>query len=158
MSKKKVVDELGSYTFTDPFTGEVFQARASNHYEANDGVPFAPPVTMRRPTVRERIENLLNRGVDPLAHYVGTEGIDMEVPDDPEAPLTASEANYLDTIAESLAEQSPLPDDGMARPAPTPAAGAVSSPAGTSGAPAGGVSPGPSAPSQAAPAAPPVPT
>lgn len=131
----------------DAFTGVVFTPRARNHYEANDGVPVAPAVEVNRPTVRQRIENLLNRGVDPLAHYVGTEGIDMEVPDDPEAPLTPSEANYLDTIAEQLAEQAPLPDEGLPRPpqeppSPAPAASSGAAPA----APGGSVATGPAAP------------
>lgn len=136
---------------TDAFTGEVRPARSFNHYEANDGVPVAPRVDVARPTVRQRIENLLNRGYDPLAHYVGTEGIDMEVPDDPEAPLTASEQTYIDTIAGDLAEQAPLPDDGMPRnppgepaqapqpaPAPSPAASSVAAPAATGASAASG--------------------
>lgn len=127
----------------DAFTGEVFTPRARNHYEVNDGVPRAPQVETRRPTVRERIENLLNRGVDPLAHYVGTEGIDMDVPDDPEAPITASEANYLDTIAADLAEAAPLPDEGLPRtesapPSPAPAASSEAAPAASGGSEATG--------------------
>lgn len=101
---------------TDAFTGVDFQPRAEKHYEYNDGVPVAPKVDMRRPTVRERVENLLNRGIDPLAHYVGTEGIDLEVPDDPDAPLTQSEMNYMDHVASQLAEEAPLPDEGLPRP------------------------------------------
>ena len=137
----------------DVFTGEVRKVRESrNHYEENDGKPVAPHVDIRRPTVRERVENLLMRGIDPLAHYIGTEGMDMEVPDDPDAPLTPSEANYLDAMAESLAEQAPLPDDGMPRPASAEPAGATSSEvlggAGGSsppaGAPSGAVQPAPS--------------
>lgn len=120
---------------TDPFTGERFYARAPNHYEDNDGVPVAPHVDVKRPTVRQRIENLLHRGVDPLANYVGSEGVDMDIPDDPEAELTPSERNYLDQVASDLAEQAPLPDEGMPRPAPEPAPGAVSPPAAASGAP-----------------------
>lgn len=121
----------------DPFTGVLFIPRSRNHYEENDGVPVAPPVTIRRPTVRERVENLTNRGVDVLAHYVGTEGIDMDVPDDPEAPLTTSEMNYMDIVAAELAEAAPLPDEGLPRPSevlasqpgPTGSPGQVSSPA-----------------------------
>lgn len=119
----------------DAFTGELFTPRARNHYEENSGIPHAPPVEFQRPTIRQRVENLLNRGVDPLAHYVGTEGIDMEVPEDGDAPLTASEANYLDAVSASLAEAAPLPDDGLPRPEvqtppapPEPAPEAVSSP------------------------------
>lgn len=100
----------------DAFTGAEFQPRAENHYEKNDGVPVAPKVEMLRPTVRQRVENLLNRGVDPLAHYVGAEGIDMDVPDDPEAELTPSERIYMDVLASELAEQAPLPDEGLPRP------------------------------------------
>lgn len=100
----------------DTLTGELFQSRAENHFENNSGVPFAPPVEGYRPTIRQRVENLLNRGVDPLAHYVGSEDYDMEVPDDPEAPLTASEEAYIEAVASSLAEAAPLPDDGIPRP------------------------------------------
>lgn len=131
---------MKNFEHTDPVTGEVFKSRAENHYEKNDGVPFAPPVTMKRPSLRQRIENLINRGQDPLAHYVGTEGIDMEVPEDGDAPLTPSEQNYLDAVAASIAEQAPLPDEGLPRPetrpaspppppAQTPAPAPVSSPA-----------------------------
>lgn len=101
---------------TDAFTGEVFKSHVEDHYEVVDSTPFAPPVEIARPTVRQRVENLLNRGVDPLAHYVGAEGLDMEVPDDPEAPLTPSEENYLDILAAEVAEASPLPDEGIPRP------------------------------------------
>lgn len=105
----------------DAFTGEVFTPRARNHYEENDGVPFAPEVPVNRPTIRQRIENLLNRGVDPLAMYMRQHQgedttYDMDVPDDPEAPLTASEENYIEMVAADLAEQAPLPDEGMPRP------------------------------------------
>lgn len=112
---------------SDAFTGQLFKPRARNHYEVNDGVPVAPAVKVNRPTIRQRIENLVSRNIDPLAHYVGHEGIDMDVPDDPDVPLTPSEQNYLDTIAESLAEQAPLPDEGMPRPPaePPPAASSV---------------------------------
>lgn len=115
MKSKLPQDEL-----VDAFTGETFQPKARNHYEENDGIPFAPPVDYPRPTVRQRIENLLNRGVDPLSKYVGSDDYDMEVPDDPEADLTPSEMNYMDAIAASLAEQAPLPDDGLPRPSPEP--------------------------------------
>jgi len=125
------------FEITDAVTGEVGLVRAANHYEKNDGVPKAPKVEMQRPTVRQRVENLLNRGVDPLAHYVGAEGIDLDVPDDPEAPLTQSEANYMDHLASQIAEEAPLPDEGLPRPpsdvltpprAPEPVQPGVSSP------------------------------
>lgn len=136
---------------SDAFTGELFTPTARNHYEDNDGVPVAPPVEFRRPTVRERVENLTNRGVDLLAHYVGTEGIDMEVPDDGDAPLTASETLYIDAISADLSEQAPLPDEGMPRPPTQPAATPLPetptpAPAGVSSPPRGpaGTEPGPS--------------
>lgn len=106
----------------DAFTGELFTPKARNHYEENSGVPVAPQVDVHRPTIRQRIENLLNRGVDPLAAYVGSEGIDMDVPDDPEAPLTGAEQLYIDAVSESLAEAAPLPDEGLPRPPATPPA------------------------------------
>lgn len=148
----------------DPFTGAIFKPKAHNHYEDNDGVPVAPTLTLNRPTIRQRIENLLNRDPDVIRRYMqqgpadGQEGIDMEVPDDPEAPLTASESNYLDTIAGDLAEQAPLPDDGLPRPQPAPP---VSQPqAGDT--PGGGGAPATSAPPKGASDAPsgvaPVPT
>lgn len=127
--------QLDLITHIDLVHGQEFKSRAENHYEKNNGVPVAPPVDMPRPTVRQRVENLLSRGVDPLAHYVGTEDYDMEVPDDAEAPLTASEMNYIDAVAADLAENAPLPDEGLPRPsatppqAPQPAPGQVSSPA-----------------------------
>jgi len=134
---------------TDVFTGESFHAESRNHYEENDGVPFAPPVDMVRPTVRQRIENLLNRGVDPLAHYVGTEGIEMDVPDDPDAPLTSSEQEYINVIAESLAEQAPLPDEGLPRPPQpepaTPVSASLGAPPGPSQGPGEGERPPPAA-------------
>lgn len=126
----------------DTLTGELFQSRAANHFEANDGVPFAPPVDMPRPTIRQRVENLLNRGVNPLAHYVGTDDYDMEVPDDPDLPLTASEMNYIDAVASQLAEESGPADENSppaAKPAPQapqPDPGQVSSPGQASPAPA----------------------
>lgn len=142
--------EIPVFEQTDVFTGEEFFSRVERHYEAVDPKPFAPPVTMARPTIRQRVENLLNRGVDPLAHYVGTEGVDLDVPDDPDAPLTDSEMNYIQAVHESLAEQAPLPDEGMPRPDPTP--------------PPAAPAPSPQAPqppredAAAAPAAKPVPT
>lgn len=107
----------------DAFTGEVFKPRSRNHYEHNDGVPFAPPVDLNRPSIRQRIENLLNRDPGLLQRYMmegppdGQEGIAMDVPDDPEEPLTASEQNHIDVIAAELAEAAPLPDEGLPRPA-----------------------------------------
>lgn len=101
---------------TDAFTGAVFTPRARNHYEVNIDPPKAPPVDLARPTVRQRIENLINRGVDPLAHYVGSDDYDFDIPDDPEAPLTASEMNFMDAVAAEIAEAAPLPDEGLPRP------------------------------------------
>lgn len=100
----------------DAVTGEMFQPRARNHYEDNDGVPFAPPVEFNRPTLRQRVENLLNRGIDPMAAYVGTDGYDLDVPDDPDEPLTLAETLYIDAVSASLSEAAPLPDEGMPRP------------------------------------------
>lgn len=108
-----IFDKRPQGELTDPFTGLLFEATARNHYEINDGVPFAPAVDIPRPSVRERVENLLRRGIDPLARYVGTEGYEMDVPDDPEEPLTPSEMNYIDTVAEQIAENANLPDEGL---------------------------------------------
>lgn len=126
------------YTYTDAFTGVEFKSRSARHYEVNDGIPVAPHVDTPRPTVRQRVENLLRRGIDPLANYVGHEGIDMEVPDDPEAPLTASEQNYIDILAADLAEQAPLPDEGLPR---TPSEVPLGAPPGAATAPGEGGSP-----------------
>lgn len=144
---KPIFDRRGFqlYVHYDPFTGEETLSRHRSIFETVDPVPFAPQVETNRPTIRQRIENLLNRGVDPLSHYVNMradDGYDMEVPDDPEAPLTASEQNYVDAIAASLAEQAPLPDEGLPRPeAPPPTASPAASPQAPNPAPAGVSSP-----------------
>lgn len=153
MTEKKKVDARGYEVFahTCPFTGQVTYSRHREIFEKVDPVPFAPAVPgAHRPSIRQRIENLLNRGVDPLYHYVNMpsdDGYDMEVPDDPEAPLTASEINYVDSIAAQLAEAAPLPDEGLPRPQePSPASpGPLAKP-----------SPGPAEPGS--PATPSVPT
>lgn len=142
------------YKATDPFTGEEFETFHPEHYEVVDPTPFAPPLSIQRPTVRQRIENLLNRGVDPLSLYVGTEGIDMDVPEEEDAPLTASEQNFIDLVAASVAEQAPLPDEGLPRAATPPAATPPTPP--PAPAPAGVSSP-PQAPAPA-PGGKPVPT
>lgn len=105
------------YEHQDVFTGEIFYSAAQDHYEKVDPKPFAPPVDLPRPSLRQRIENLISRGADPLAQYVhdGSEDTDYEIPDDPDAPLTPSEANYIDMVASDLAERAPMPDDGMPR-------------------------------------------
>lgn len=148
MSKAKQIDleeAISSKLYadlTDPFTGEIFTPRSRNHYEKNDGVPVAPPVELNRPSIRQRIENLLNRDPAVLQRYMqegppdGSEGVDMEVPDDPDAPLTASEGNYIDSLAADIAEQAPLPDDGLPRPPQAPTTAAPTQTA--SGAPGGG--------------------
>lgn len=144
----------------DAFTGEIFQPRARNHYEENDGIPVAPPVELNRPTIRQRIENLINRDPAVLHRYLqggpsdGSEGIDMEVPDDPEAPLTPSEQNFLDVVASDIAEAAPLPDEGLPRAEQLAPAAQV--PQTAPAAPGGG--PGAVPTPAVAPAAPPVPT
>lgn len=103
----------------DAFTGELFQPKSRNHYEVPDPVPFAPPVALARPTIRQRIENLLNRDPGLIQRYIQERddgSVDMDIPDDPEAPLTASELNYVDMVAAEIAEAAPLPDDGLPRP------------------------------------------
>jgi len=139
-------DKTPQLPMPDAFTGEEFTPRSRNHYEENDGKPHAPPVQFRRPSVRERVENLLNRGTDVMAYYVGTEGLEMEIPDDEDAELTTSEANYLDALSAQLAEAAPLPDDGLPgsplpQTSPTPAPEAV---AGVPAAPAPASAPAPS--------------
>lgn len=120
----------------DAFTGEIFKPRARNHYEVNDGVPVAPQVELNRPSIRQRIENLINRDPAVLQRYLregppdGAEGYEMDVPDDPEAPLTPAEANYIEAVAADLAEAAPLPDEGLPRPdQPAPSPAAASKPA-----------------------------
>lgn len=106
------------YETQDPFTGELFQARTPRHYDPVDPKPFAPPVDLPRPTLRQRVENLINReGHNLMARYVhdGSSDNDYDIPDDPDAPLTPSEANYLDMVASDLAENAPLPDDDLPR-------------------------------------------
>ena len=151
-----------TFEVVNPFTGEIFKSKAKNHYEENDGKPVAPQVELNRPTIRQRIENLINRDPAVLSRYMmegppdGSEGLDLDIPDDPEAPLTASETNYIDMVAAQVAEAAPLPDDGLPRPeglqtseVPQTAPGA---PGGGPGAvPAGGVSPPRPAPKGATP-------
>lgn len=137
---------------TDAFTGEVFNPRSRNHYEVNDGVPFAPPLDLKRPTIRQRIENLINRDPGLLQRYIDENddgSVDMEIPDDPDAPLTGAEAVYLDMVAAQVAEAAPLPDDGMPRPDSAYPSSAAPSPEAAS-APGGGQ---PAATPQNAPAA-----
>lgn len=125
---------------TDAFTGVVFQAKTRNHYEQPDPVPFAPNLQISRPTVRQRVENLLSRGIDPLHDFMRQQAeaddLDFDVPDDPEAPLTASEQNHIDMLAADIAEQAPLPDDGLPRPPQAPSGQPPSQTA--PGAPGGG--------------------
>lgn len=108
----------------DAFTGVVFVPRTRNHYEVPDPKPFAPNLAIQRPTVRQRVENLLSRGIDPLHDFMRQQAdqdeLDFEVPDDPEAPLTQSEQNHIDMLASQIAEQAPLPDDGLPRPPQAP--------------------------------------
>lgn len=144
----------------DVFTGEVFQAKSRNHYEVNDGVPFAPAVALNRPSIRQRIENLLNRDPEALRRYIQEPddgSLDFDVPDDPEAPLTDQEALALDIMAADAAEQADLPDEGLPRqeilpPVPSPTQPEVQPEAGDT--PGGGGAPAPSAPPKGASAAP----
>lgn len=105
------------YETADAFTGEIFQARTPEHYERVDPVPVAPPVDLPRPTLRQRVENLLNREPNVMARFIGddTTDQDYDIPDDPDAPLTPSEQNYIDLVASDLAESAPLPDEGLPR-------------------------------------------
>lgn len=136
----------------DITSGEIFQPKSRNHYEENDGIPVAPQVELNRPSIRQRIENLINRDPGALQRYIqdgppdGSEGTDLNIPDDPDAPLTASEMNYVDSVAAELSEQAPLPDEGLPRPPQQPA-----SPAKSPEAPGGG-SQGDTRPPEAAPA------
>lgn len=99
----------------DVITGEVFYAQSRNHYETNSGVPVAPAVDLPRPTLRQRVEFLTRTQPDILARYVhdGSSDSDYEIPDDPDSPLTPSEMNYVDQVAQQLAEAAPLPDEGL---------------------------------------------
>lgn len=105
------------YETVDVFTGEIFNSKTPEHYERVDPTPKAPAVDLPRPTLRQRVENLINRGGDPLARYIhdGSSDNDYDIPDDPDAPLTASEHNYLDMVAADIAENAPLPDDDLPR-------------------------------------------
>lgn len=120
MSKSQVQGKVKrpQEELADAFTGEVFSPKSRNHYEVNDGVPFAPAVELNRPSIRQRIENLLNRDPGVLQAFMGAQddgSVDMDIPDDPEAPLTASEQNALDMMAADAAEQAPMPDEGLPR-------------------------------------------
>lgn len=135
---------------TDAFTGVVFQPKTRNHYEIPDPVPFAPNLEIARPTVRQRVENLLSRGIDPIHDFMRQQAdqdeLSFDVPDDPEAPLTPSEQNFLDITAAQLAEQAPLPDDGLPRPEASPPV----SPPEAGDTPGGGGTPAPGGPPKAA--------
>lgn len=139
----------------DAFTGVLFVPRTRNHYEVPDPKPFAPNLAIQRPTVRQRVENLLSRGVDPLHDFMRQQAdqddMDFEVPDDPEAPLTQSEQNHIDMLAASIAEQAPLPDEGMPRPQPAPSIEGQPQAGDT---PGGGGAPATSAPPKGATGAP----
>lgn len=105
------------YETMDIVTGELFQARTPRHYDPVDPKPFAPTVDLPRPSLRQRVENLINREPNVMARFVADQSTDedYEIPDDPEAPLTPSEQNYLDMVASDIAEQAPLPDDDLPR-------------------------------------------
>ena len=116
------------YELVDAFTGEAVEVAAANHYEHNDGVPFAPPIEMPRLTLRERVQRLQGAGVD-LDRYVPDESEDNDFsdPDDLE-PLTHAEAAYvaLNDHLDHLAEQKVAP---QAPSSPTPAPAAPAEPA-----------------------------
>lgn len=121
--------KLPQRELSDAFNGELFQPKCRNHYEDPDPVPFAPALDLHRPTIRQRIENLINRDPGLLQRYVNEVddgSVDMDVPDDPEAPLTGAEQVYVDMVAAEIAEQAPLPDDGLPRPDPGPVPAAAS--------------------------------
>lgn len=140
-ARKLPPEDTSGQELTCPFDGVIFVATSRNHYEFNDGKPVAPPLDLNRPTIRQRIENLLNRDPGMLQRYMqagpedGSEGVDMDVPDDPNEPLTPSEQNAIDMMAAEIAEAAPLPDEGLPRPSPIPPRPA---PETASGAPGGG--------------------
>lgn len=95
---KKTDPYVSGLTAVDPFTGEEFHPRTRNHYEAADSVPFAPPVSTPRLSLRERVERLLSGGGQlPAGIYEDDDGSDWS--EDGEDPLTAAEAAELERIA-----------------------------------------------------------
>lgn len=79
----------------DPFTGESFRPRTERHYEANDGVPVAPPVDTPRMSLRERVERLLYSGQAlPQSQWDDDDPTDWS--EDDGEPLTAAEHAYLE--------------------------------------------------------------
>lgn len=96
MTKKTDLDL--SATAIDPFTGEEFIPRTPRHYEAADSVPFAPPVTTPRLSLRERVERLLSGGGQlPAGIYEDDDLTDWS--EEGDEPLTAAERGELDRIA-----------------------------------------------------------
>nr|QJB21713.1 MAG: hypothetical protein [Microvirus sp.] len=110
--------------FVDPFTGEVFEAVATTHYEDNDGVPHAAPVLAPRLTLRQRVERLLSGAQYPdTAWDYGDE--DNLAFDDGEEPLTPAERSYLDAGAVLEARERDLQRPATpppAEPKPSPQA------------------------------------
>lgn len=130
------------YEINDVFTGELVRARARNHYEFNDGVPFAPPIDMPRLTLRERVQRLQGAGVD-LNRFVpdNSDDHDFEDPEDSE-PMTRAETAYV-ALNDHLDH---LQNERQKTPSPSPAPAPVEPPkAGGAGgeAPAEGASKAP---------------
>lgn len=117
------------YKITDAYTGEIVERRASNHYEFNSGVPFAPPIDMPRLSLRERVQRLQGAGVN-LDRYVPDDSDDHDFtdPDDAE-PMTRAETAYValnDHIDHLQAERTkPAPAPA---PSPSPSKAAVEPP------------------------------
>lgn len=146
LSERKDLAEI-----PDAFTGELFVPRAPNHYEANDGIPFAPPVDRPRMSLRDRVERLLYGGGQvPDGIYEDHDPTNWD--DDGEEPLTPAEQAYAKAVvaaeelenvaaAQRKAAEKPTPKGGpKEKPAEKPA-DAPESPGGEGGEGAGGEAP-----------------
>lgn len=129
----------------DVVTGVEFTSTTENHYEANDGVPHAPPVDLPRKTLRERVEDLMYRGggfIPPLRHD-GSNDADFDVDDPNEiednGPMTEAELRYVYTEEEAEAQRARQEAHRAAQQAPK-----AVPPADGQNASAGSASPSPS--------------
>lgn len=120
------------YSHVDPFTGEVFSSPLEHHYEVVDSVPFAPPITAPRLSLRERVERLLMSGAQ-LPPDEGDED-DYNFGDDEEEPLTAAERALIATerVREEAARRRATPPPS---PVQTPPRAPDADPAGVSSPP-----------------------
>lgn len=117
---------LERFEQTDTITGEIFMSRTPDHYEPNDGVPHSPELDLPRPSLRERVEALLSRGIDPRDFVQNDDSQDGDFgpDDDQDEPLTVYETRDLlrQQIDAAKASNPNPPAAGPGTPVPEPAA------------------------------------